>query len=254
VRSPGRLRTSLSSVATATARIVVEPVLTIVFPSTCVACGRPLVQPTAGPLCGPCWEGLPRHRAPTCTCGWPLPPGRSSCSRCRRGHQPLDSGASLGPYEGALRTVIHELKYRGRRRVATRLANTLLEEPSARAVVEGCDLLVPVPLHPRRLRERGFNQAALIARELGRRTRRPCGEGVLVRRKDTSPQTGLSAAERRRNVAGAFAVRRRGQVAGHAVTLVDDVLTTGATARACARALRESGAQEVRLLSVARVV
>jgi ComF family protein len=150
--------------------------------------------------------------------------------------------------------VIHELKYRGRRRVATRLANALLQDPSARALVEGCDILVPVPLHPRRLRERGFNQAALIARELGRRTRRPCGEGVLVRRKDTSPQTGLTAAERRRNVDGAFAVRRRGQVAGHVVTLVDDVLTTGATARACARTLRASGAQQVRLLSVARVV
>jgi ComF family protein len=254
VSSPLRRRASLSSVAAATARLVVEPVLTVVFPSDCAACGRSLVQPTAGPLCGRCWEGLPRHLAPSCACGWPLPSGHASCSRCRRGRQPLDAGASLGPYEGALRTVIHELKYRGRRRVATRLAHALLADTSARALLEGSDLLVPVPLHPRRLRERGFNQAALIARELARRTRRPCGEGVLVRRKDTSPQTGLSAAQRRRNVAGAFAVRHRGQVAGHVVTLIDDVFTTGATARSCARVLRASGAREVRLLSVARVV
>jgi ComF family protein len=150
--------------------------------------------------------------------------------------------------------VIHELKYRGHRRVATRLASLLHKDPSVLTLLEDCDVLVPVPLHPRRLRERGFNQAALIARELGRRAGRPCAEGVLVRRKDTSPQTGLTAAERRRNVAGAFAVRHRGQVAGHVVTLVDDVLTTGATARTCARTLRDSGAREVRLLSVARVV
>jgi ComF family protein len=138
--------------------------------------------------------------------------------------------------------------------VAGRLAETLLESPSARCLVEGSDVLVPVPLHPRRLRERGFNQSTLLAREIGRRVGRPCGERALVRRKDTSPQAGLTAAARRRNVAGAFAVRRRGQVAGRVVTLVDDVFTTGATAYACARALEEAGAREVRLLSVARVL
>jgi ComF family protein len=150
--------------------------------------------------------------------------------------------------------VIHELKFRGRRRVAGRLAEALLEDVTARRLVSGSDVLVPVPLHPRRLRERGFNQAALLAREVGRRTGRRCGEGVLVRRKDTAPQTGLSAAARRRNVEAAFAVRRRGLVASHVVALVDDVFTTGATAYACARVLKEAGAREVRLLSVARVV
>ena len=109
-------------------------------------------------------------------------------------------------------------------RVAGRLAGMLLEDERVRALVEGSHVLVPVPLHPRRLRERGFNQAALLAEELGRRTGRPCGDRALVRRKDTSPQAGLSAAARRRNVAEAFAVRRRGLVAGRVVTLVDDVL------------------------------
>jgi ComF family protein len=149
---------------------------------------------------------------------------------------------------------IHELKYRGRRRVARRLARALLEDAHAQDLVAGSHVLVPVPLHPRRLRERGFNQASLIAREIGRQTGRPCGEGVLVRRRDTAAQTGLSAAARRRNVEGAFVVRRRALVAGQVVTLVDDVLTTGATAGACAWALRIAGAREVRLLSVARVV
>jgi len=120
-------------------------------------------------------------------------------------------------------------------------------------VAEG-DVLVPVPLHPGRRRERGFNQAALIAREIARLTDRPWVEEALVRRAQTRPQTGLSAAERRRNVKGAFVVRRRREVTGRVVVLVDDVLTTGATAQACALALREGGATEVRLLSIARVV
>ena len=240
--------------ATGAARRLVDPILTVVFPSACAACGRALSRPTRGPLCEGCWDAVAGRGSPACRCGLPLPPGKPRCGRCRRGRQPLAAGTSLGLYEGPLRVAIHELKYRGRRRVAGRLVEKLLEQGSARALVEGCDVVVPVPLHPRRLRERGYNQASLLARELGRRAGRPCGEGALVRRKDTTPQYGLSAAARRRNVAGAFAVRRRGLVAGRVVTLVDDVFTTGATAYACARALREAGAREVRLLSLARVL
>jgi ComF family protein len=148
---------------------------------------------------------------------------------------------------------VHQLKYAGRRRVAARLAELLLEEPAVGALVATSDVLVPVPLHPRRLRERGFNQSALLAAEVARRARRPCCPDALVRRLDTPPQAGLTAAARRRNVRDAFAVRRRASIAGRTVTLVDDVLTTGATALECARRLRDAGASEVRLLTVARV-
>jgi ComF family protein len=160
----------------------------------------------------------------------------------------------LGPYEGSLRAVLHELKYRGRRRVAGRLALELLASPDARRLLAPGAVLVPVPLHPRRRRERGFNQSELISAALARGAGLESAAGALVRRRDTAAQTGLSAAARRANVRGAFAVRRRARVAGRAVVLVDDVLTTGATAHACARALREAGAAEVRVLTVARVV
>jgi ComF family protein len=166
---------------------------------------------------------------------------------------PFAAGASLGPYAGALRSAIHELKYRGRRRVAARLADALLGEPSVRALLAADAVLVPVPLHPRRKRERGFNQAEWLAAELARRVPVRLAPAVLVRRKETAPQTGLSASARRANVRGAFAVRRRAQVDGRVVVLVDDVLTTGATALACAQALRQAGAAQVRLLTAARV-
>ncbi len=241
------------SLAATTARLLVDPVLAVVFPSLCPACGRLLAHPGRGPLCEPCWASLPRHRAVVCRCGLPLAGGLAACGRCRRGRQPFAAGASLGPYEGSLRAALHALKYGGRRRAAPRLAEALLEEARVLALVASSDVLVPVPLHPRRLRERGFNQAALLAAEVSRRTGRPCCPDALVRRIDTVPQAGLGAAARRRNVREAFAVRRRAAVAGRTVTLVDDVVTTGATALACAGRLAEAGAREVRLLSVARV-
>ena len=150
--------------------------------------------------------------------------------------------------------MIHALKFAGRRRAAGRLAEALLEAEARRLLVATSDVLVAVPLHPRRLRERGFNQAALLALELARRTSRSVCPDALVRRLDTAPQAGLTAAARRRNVRDAFAVRRKAVVAGRTVTLVDDVVTTGATALACGRELLAAGAREVRLLSVARVV
>lgn len=235
------------------ARILWDPLLAAVFPCGCAHCDVPLDHPTRGPLCLGCWETLPRHRHPACRCGTPLGvPG--PCGRCRRELSAVSAGASLGPFEGALRSLLHALKYEGQRRAADRLAELMADDPAVRSVLEGELVLVPVPLHPVRRRARGFNQSELLARELARRVPSlPAAPEVLVRRRDTASQTGLSAAQRRRNVRGAFAVRHRSRVAGRRVVLVDDVLTTGATVRECARVLREAGAREVRLLTAARV-
>ncbi len=234
------------------ARGLVGPVLAVVFPSSCPSCGRLLARAAGGPVCEGCWSAITRWRTVSCRCGLPLLPEQSACAGCSGETVPFAAGASLGPYQGVLRLVLQELKYSGRRGAAGRLAALLLEDDSVRRLLETSDVLVPVPLHPRRLRQRGFNQSALVAAALGRALTRPVCADALVRRRETAPQAGLTAVERRRNVSGAFGVRRRARVAGRLVTLVDDVTTTGATVLACREALTSGAAREVRLLTVAR--
>ncbi len=168
----------------------------------------------------------------------------------------MDRGRAVGAYEGALRDIVHALKYDGRRSLARPLAARM--RVAGADLLAGADCVVPVPLHWRRQRQRGFNQAYDLARRLGLPICR-----ALRRRRATRPQVDLPAAQRHRNLRDAFVVAtgrgwpghpRRPPVAGLCVVLVDDVSTTGATLDACARALKAAGAREVRALTAARVV
>jgi ComF family protein len=170
------------------------------------------------------------------------------CPRCRRTRRHVSSARAVGAYDGALRAIVHALKYDGRRSLAPALAGLMRERGSI--VLEGADALVPVPLHPSRRRERGFNQAADLARHLHLPV-----VPALRRTRATAAQAGLPAGRRHGNVRGAFAITRRGAALyGRTVVLVDDVSTTGATLEACARVLKECGVAEVRALTAARVV
>jgi ComF family protein len=170
------------------------------------------------------------------------------CALCRSGLLGFDRAASFGFYDGALRSLIHLLKYSGMRPLAGRLSGLL---DRALPVDDRYDVIVPVPLHWRRRWQRGFNQAELLARDVSRHRRIPI-LNALRRRKSTTTQAGLTSAGRRHNMAGAFEVRDGAEVRGKRVLLIDDVFTTGATASACAVALKKAGAGTVSLLTLAR--
>ena len=172
------------------------------------------------------------------------------CARCRRGRPLVERALAAGAYDGALRAVVHALKYEGRRSLARPLAALILSR--CEPVLAGADCLVPVPLHPSRRRARGFNQALDLARRLG--TNGLPVRQALRRVRATPTQTGLPAAQRHRNMRDAFAPARRTPALGGVAVLVDDVSTTGATLDACARVLIEMGAREVRAVTAARAV
>lgn len=237
--------------------------LDLVFPALCPVCQTTLGVGRRDPLCGPCWSAITRLGAPWChVCGAApassaslaeprrLEPSRP-CATCTNDPPRYDYARSAAVYEGQLREALHALKFSGRRALAGPLAELAAEQCRA-SLPSGIEALIPVPLARERERERGFNQAALLARRIGRRLGVPIRPRWLARLRATRPQSDLSAAERRANVRGAF--RASPRVAGRHVLVVDDILTTGATLDACARALRDAGAFRVGVLTVARVL
>jgi ComF family protein len=219
-----------------------------------------LDAPLAGPVCRACWSAVRPVTPPAChVCGQPLPSWRTisaaaeRCAACRRRPPAFDRGAVACDYADVLRAIVHAFKYDGRRSLALPLGRLL--HAAGHAVLDGADAVVPVPLHPWKRMRRGFNQAADLARTLGVPVR-----PVLRRSRATRTQAGLTPRERRRNVAGAFALAgwpwraRRAWVENQTLVLVDDVMTTGATFDACARVLKAAGAREVRTLTLARAL
>jgi ComF family protein len=178
---------------------------------------------------------------------------RGLCALCRGGMRGFDAAFSYGPYDGPLRELVQLFKYGGVKTLAQPLGEFLAV---AFPRDERIDALVPVPLHWLRQRRRGFNQSESLAREIARRTNTPVWR-ALKRERQTAAQAGLSNAARRRNVAGAFRCARRfaggAELKGKRILLIDDVMTTGSTAAACASALKRAGAARVTLLTVARV-
>ena len=171
---------------------------------------------------------------------------------CRNDPEALDGVRAACRFDGITRSAIHQLKYRGARTRAPLLADLLARPLEDRPL--HLDLLVPVPLSARRLRERGFNQAEQIATALASRIGVPVEQTVLQRTRHTRPQVGQTSDQRQTNVAGAFTCLSPERVTGRRVGLVDDVMTTGATLRACADELRAAGASRVYGLVIAREI
>lgn len=221
----------------------VEALADLFYPQWCLSCdGR-----AGDVLCRVCFDALPRIGRPSCDrCGLPTTFETPVCEACKNVDFGFESARAPLRYEGVGKEIVHALKYRGYTRVVEKLAAPLMAE--ALGEPGPFDAVVPVPLHRARMRRRGFNQAALLARGVAGRMNTPVSDTLQVVR-STRDQVELSAAERRANVAGAFAAKAplRGRL-----LLVDDVLTTGATLSACADTLIAAGAAEVHAVTLCR--
>ena len=233
-------------------RLAANCVLSALLAPTCAICDDILDMPLDGCVCKNCWEAVNVITGPLCDrCGDPCADARV-CPSCIAHPRLIQRTRSIGEYDGTLRQLIHALKYSQRYSIAEGLAALMWE--SARSLLLDADCVAPVPLHRKRERERGFNQAAELARHLGPPMIEP-----LVRIRYTPTQVELAAEQRRSNVQNAFALRKprfglAAELAGLSVVLVDDVSTTSSTLEACASVLVEAGVKQVCAVTAARVV
>jgi len=235
-----------------------DAALALVYPQACAVCGGSVESRHDGVACAGCW-GATRVFVSDETLCWKCGAFTEAavnkdkrpsirCGQCD--DDAFTSARAIGFYEGALRASVLSLKREPR--VTSRLAR-LMFAAQQREPINHATMIVPVPLHPNRERERGFNQAVVLARELARLSHLTLDEHSVVRRVQTERhRAGMDARARRESVANAFAVRHPDSIAGQRVLLVDDVFTTGATVSSCAAVLKDAGAEEVFVITVAR--
>ena len=240
-------------------KFTAESLFATLFPVECRLCAAPLLNVSRLPVCKDCLHNLKSFDSVLCrTCGESLPAPAALtdqlCTSCEKAPPDFVRAIAYGAYENKLRDLIHLLKYRHISSAASVLGALLADRIQAAGLPPDA-MLVPVPLHKSKFRLRGFNQAEEIARVLRTRLKFRLEAGVLVRKRPTVSQTGMTPLQRRENVRGAFLVRPkyRRDLAGKTIILVDDVLTTGATVNECARVLRRAGVEAVYVATAARV-
>jgi ComF family protein len=234
----------------------------IIYPPRCPICQNfvrnddPDDKNTASPICRDCFYDLREIRSPLCPiCGRPFVTGIETdhlCESCLRKRPYFDSVTAPYLFEGALMTAIHRFKYDSKRFLSDYLGPLLARFAESRLDKSDDLLTMPIPLHPKRLRERGFNQSLLLATHVARRLNTELDFLSLRRVRYTPPQTGLGKEERRKNVKSAFQVEDPKIVKGRRILLIDDVATTGNTLNECARILKRSGSGKVVCLVLAR--
>ncbi|MDE3226109.1 MAG: ComF family protein [Nitrospirota bacterium] len=237
---------------------VLRRLLHMVLPGECAGCGTALSDDPVPFFCRPCWAGLSPLGGPACPrCGRPFASPVALtfspdhlCGSCRQKRPAYTKAWSLYPYAPPLRDALRLFKYRGKVALADALGRLL----HSSAMPQHLDLLMPVPIHSSRLREREFNQSLLLADRLNRRLQLPLSFDNLVRLRPTVPQTELSRSARLKNLRRAFAVLRPDDVREKRILLIDDVFTTGTTVNECAKALRKAGAADIYVCTLARTI
>ena len=247
-------------------RSPVDNLCCALFPAPCRLCGESLLRLSRVPVCDSCWKNLPEQSGCLCgICGEALgvqdfgAGEKLLCRFCRAAEPPFARAVAHGLYQDELRALLHLLKYDRMEPVAAQLGGLLARQVLAVDDLPRRLMVVPVPLFRGKRRQRGFNQAEALARAAVKALRRGHADlqltvatGVLERRRSTQSQAGLTPRQRRANVRGAFFVSAPEKLKGADVLLIDDIYTTGATARACAQALRRAGARSVHVATVAR--
>ncbi|RMF94367.1 MAG: ComF family protein [Nitrospinota bacterium] len=239
-----------------------EGILDTIFPRHCLLCTARIRERGDTLICEQCWKKIPLIHAPYCPrCGLPFASPAAlcaspehQCASCRHHPPPFEVARAVGRYEGVLRELIHLFKYQRRLRLGKALVALMDQHWGERFPDRQFDYLVPVPLHHRRLREREFNQAQVLAEGLGRLRDIPVLTTLLAKRCWTRSQVELSGQERRENVRDTFILQRAERIHDKSLLLIDDVFTTGATASEAARVLTAGGAARVAVYTVARVV
>jgi ComF family protein len=228
------------------------------FPPKCLFCGNSLGELHDDHPCPLCTERIKFFSHPRCPCcglGFGDIPGEDHlCSQCLTEERHFTKARAIGPYEGLMAEAIHRFKYQGASRLAKPLGTFLAEYRDPEFPFSDFELILSVPLHPRRLRQRGFNQSLLLARGVSRTHSIPLDFTALQRTRYTEPQTQLSGSERQKNIRGAFEVRGPEAIAEKHILLIDDVFTTGSTVRECAKVLLKAEAKQVDVLTLARAL
>ena len=226
---------------------MINKFLNILFPTSCKICKKPSTSHRTAPICSECWEEALPYKGPACLkCGVPIASEfASTCGGCLKDEPPFDHARSFGLHSSTLKEAVNLLKFHGIKRLSKPLSEKIngMDLPNV-------DLLMPVPLHEKRMRQREFNQSALIGKHVAKHLGVPIIVNSLLRKRDTIPQVGLSAKERRKNIRNAFSVNKTGLIKGKRVMLVDDVFTTGATVRECSKVLKRAGADGVFVITL----
>jgi competence protein ComFC len=235
----------------------VKSFVDLLYPKTCQACDKPIpVAAVDGVVCLSCWAQIRMNRPPFChACGRQLTRkdvSKNICSRCVHTPVSFDRAFSACVYDGTIKTLIHSFKYKDKQFLGTPLSKLLIEFiRSFDLPISVVDCLIPVPLHSAKLREREYNQSQILCEQVGAAFKKPVLADNLFRYRATDTQASLEPHQRFLNVRGSFAVTEKSAVKGKNVLLIDDVLTTGATASEAARALKDAGANIVFVLTLA---
>ncbi len=237
---------------------IISTIIDFLFLPNCFICGNFIEDYSSKLICSGCFSKIRLISGPTCSkCGIPFVSqvGKDRiCSECLLNKKYFFRAKSVGYYRGEFLEIIRQFKYKGKTPLSFPLGNLLADRSFYPWDFIDFDLIIPVPLHKRRLRERGFNQSLLLAAQVGKKWNIPLDPLVLKRVRYTDPQTGLKKKERLKNIRGAFLVKKQKKIRDRRILLIDDVYTTGYTANECSRELIESGASKVGVLTLARMV